>query len=278
MAGLRPAPAAFVATSADDLRQTDLAQWGLARGDLLAVNPAGDRLVISYRHRLVTVGQGLEGALGVAAVPEDFGGIRDMVFCGPDRLLTSGDAGSLLVWGLHSQQPSVTAAHRGPALRNLFALPAWGAVGGTDHREHRLRFHDPHTLRPVPPPVPLRAVAEHLDLVLSSADGRYVAYGGQLGLAAGHRRYTVGRERGRRGTERAGRGLPGCRRAGRAEEEGTIPGRGTWDSTLPGPRPRWGELVLGEQLLEGGPAALIGTRSSPFAAQLVSGCFPGGRR
>ncbi|MGA5895118.1 tetratricopeptide repeat protein [Streptomyces venetus] len=187
VAGLRLAPAALVATSTDDLRQTDLAQWGLARGDLLAVNPAGDRLVISDRHRLVTVDQGLERALGVAAVPEDFGFIRDMVFCGPDRLLTSGDVGGLLVWDLCGHQPSVTAAHRGPGLRNLFALPAWGVVGGTDRREHRLRFHDPHTLRPVPPPVPLRAVAEHLGFVLSSADGRYVAYGGQLGLAAGHR-------------------------------------------------------------------------------------------
>ncbi|MFJ4953046.1 hypothetical protein [Streptomyces sp. NPDC088760] len=194
VAGLRLAPAALVATSVDDLRQADLAQWGLARGDLLAVNPAGDRLVISDRHRLVTVDQQLERALGVATVPEDFGGVRDMVFCGSDRLLTSGDAGGLLVWDLHGHRPYMTAAHRGPALRNLFAVPAWGAVGGTDRRKHRLRFHDPHTLRPIPPPVPLRAVAEHLDFVLSSADGRYVAYGGQLGLAAGHRRHTVGRD------------------------------------------------------------------------------------
>ncbi|MFE9773613.1 hypothetical protein ACFYOV_18470 [Streptomyces sp. NPDC005931] len=193
VAGLRLAPAALVATSEDDLRQWDLAQWGLARGDLLAVNPAGDRLVMSDRHRLVTVDHGLERALGVAAVPEDFGDIRDMVFCGPDRLLTSGDGGGLLVWDLRGHRPSVTAAHRGPALRDLFALPAWGAVGGLDQREHRLHFHDPHTLRPVPPPVPLRAVAEHLDFVMSSADGRYVAYGGQLGLADGPRRRTVGR-------------------------------------------------------------------------------------
>ncbi|MEV7864343.1 hypothetical protein AB0O86_37825 [Streptomyces hirsutus] len=192
VAGLRLAPAALITTSMDHLRQADLGEWALDRGDLLAVNPAGDRLIISDRQRLVTVDEGLERALGVAAIPEDFGDIRDMVFCGPDRLLTSGDAGGLLVWELNGHEPSVTAAHRGPALRHLFALPAWGLVGGTDYREHRLRFHDPHTLRPVPPPAPLRAVAEYLDFVLSSADGRYVAYGGQLGLAAGYRRRTSG--------------------------------------------------------------------------------------
>jgi len=37
-----------------------------------------------------------------------------------------------------------------------------------------------------------RAVADHLKFVLPSADGRYVAYGGQLGLAGGGRRRTFG--------------------------------------------------------------------------------------
>ncbi|MFD9408205.1 hypothetical protein ACFWBN_14460 [Streptomyces sp. NPDC059989] len=186
VAGLRLAPAALVEDGAGESRQVDLGIWGLARGDLLAADPSGSRLVLSDGHRMVTTDAGLRRALGVASMPPGCGDIRSLVFAGPDHLLTSAADGELLRWELGGYEPTVTARLRTPPLDNLFAVPVWRVVGGKDNSEARIRFYDSVTLAPVPAPAALGGVADHINLLLSSADGRFVAYGGQL--AAGARR------------------------------------------------------------------------------------------
>jgi len=71
LAGLTLAPAALVHNKRDGLRQADLEDWGLSRGNLLAVNPSGDRLVICDGYRLVAADAALRTALVACGVPID---------------------------------------------------------------------------------------------------------------------------------------------------------------------------------------------------------------
>ncbi|MGW2396214.1 hypothetical protein ACWCYY_06640 [Kitasatospora sp. NPDC001664] len=178
VSGLRLAPGALVQEGRDAARPVDLRPWGLTRGDLLAVEPSGRRLVVSDGSRLVAVDSRLRAALATASVPAELGELLDLAFAGPDALITSGARGGLGRWEPDGTVLRLTAWLPGPLLHNLFAVPAWGVVGGYAPGEGRVHFFDPYALEPVPVPVQL-ATDLQLKVVAVSPDGRYVAAAGR---------------------------------------------------------------------------------------------------
>ncbi|MFI5527463.1 hypothetical protein ACIA8O_02795 [Kitasatospora sp. NPDC051853] len=178
VSGLRLAPGALVQEGRDAARPVDLRAWGLTRGDLLAVEPSGRRLVVSDGARLVAVDSRLRAALATAAVPAEHGEVLDLAFAGPDALVTSGARGGLGRWEPDGTVLRLTRWQPGPLLHNLFAVPAWGVVGGYAPGEGRVHFFDPYALEPAPVPVQL-ATDLQLKVVAVSPDGRYVAAAGR---------------------------------------------------------------------------------------------------
>jgi len=185
--GLKLAPAALVHNRRDGLRQADLKDWGLLRGDLLAVNPSGDRLVICDGYRLVAADAALRTALAAAAVPQEHGDVTDLVFADADLLLTSERNGGLALWKLNGFQLTLEAWQDTPPLDNLFAVPLWRVVGGKAFSEARIYFFDSVTLAPAAAPASLIGKADHLRMFTTSSDGRFVAYAGQLAADAPRR-------------------------------------------------------------------------------------------
>ncbi|MFD9592006.1 hypothetical protein ACFWA9_04510 [Kitasatospora sp. NPDC059973] len=192
VAGLLLFPAALVDQglgSSDDLRQVGLGVWGLSKGTLIAVDPDGIRLVLCDGHVMVATDALLGSALAVGG-PAHPDGIADVAFVGHDRLLTSGQGGGLTLWQLGGDRMRSLVERDTPRMRHLFSVPEWDVVGGKAPGEGRVHFLDPDALTPRPAP-PALTGAEHLTLITTSPDGRYVAYAGQLAASEPLRRRDV---------------------------------------------------------------------------------------
>ncbi|MFC7565271.1 hypothetical protein ACFQU9_18985 [Actinomadura namibiensis] len=178
--GLRLVPCALVYDERYEARDVDLAAWGLLRGDLLTVTPSGDRLVISDGGRLIAADAELRTLLAAATVPSELGEVVSMTFADEDLLLVSGRRGGLALWELNGTRPLLRIQRDTPVLRNLFAVPAWGIVGGKAHSQDHIHFFDSSTLVPATVPASVRPNPQFLKTFLSSPDGRFVAFSGYL--------------------------------------------------------------------------------------------------
>ncbi|TYC66676.1 tetratricopeptide repeat protein [Streptomyces sp. CB01881] len=183
--GLRLGPTALVDDGPgplhpDGLRQVDLRPWGLTRGDLIAVDPTGERLVFCDGHVLVATDSRLRRALAVGGLVQP-DAVSDLVFVGRHRLLTSGRGGGLTLWQFQDHRILPVLRQDTPPLQHLFAVPEWNTVGGKAHSEGRVHYHDALTLAPRTAP-PALTDSEHLTVLNASPDGRFVAYGGQLAV------------------------------------------------------------------------------------------------
>ncbi|MFD6281504.1 tetratricopeptide repeat protein [Streptomyces sp. NPDC060209] len=191
VAGLNFSPAALVdeavgTASPDALRQVDLSAWGLSNGTLIAVAPDGIRLVLCDGYAMVAADALLGGALAVGG-PVQPDAIIDLTFVGHDRLLTSGQEGGLTLWQLGGTHIRPHVKRTTPRMEHLFSVPEWDVVGGKAPGEGRIHFLDPDTLAPRPAPPALMGT-EHPNLIISSPDGRYVAYAGQLAVGDARQR------------------------------------------------------------------------------------------
>ncbi|MGW4895902.1 hypothetical protein ACWEQL_27150 [Kitasatospora sp. NPDC004240] len=191
VAGLHFSPSALVdqnlgSASSDALRQVGLSAWGLSNGHLIAVDPDGVRLVLCDGHVLVATDVLLGSALAVGG-PVQPDAVIDLAFVGHDRLLTSGQEGGLTLWQLDGPRMRPLVERDTPRMRHLFAVPEWDVVGGKAPGEGRVHFLDPDSLTPRPAP-PALTGTEHLNLLIASPDGRYVAYAGQLAVGEPFRR------------------------------------------------------------------------------------------
>ncbi|MEO3973227.1 tetratricopeptide repeat protein [Streptomyces sp. CAU 1734] len=170
--GLRAAPAALAGG-----RPVDLGRFGLRRGHLLAANAGGTRLALSDGTRLVLTDASLTTLLASAPVPDYHGEAAELVFCGPDELVTIGTGGGhICVW--QAMDGRLVTANRSPGpvpLCRLFAVPAWRAIGGRRIGGVQPLFHDSVTLAPRELPMPF--ADGFTPVVASSADGRHIAYG-----------------------------------------------------------------------------------------------------
>ncbi|MFE4373432.1 hypothetical protein ACFRMN_35395 [Streptomyces sp. NPDC056835] len=187
--GLALVPAAFVLGRTGELRQVDLRDWALARGDRMAVTPSGDRMVLCDGHRLIAADSTLTRALAAATVPQGHAEVSDLVFADEDLLVTAGNQGGLMLWRLGGAELEPVARRDTVRLSELFAVPAWGVVGGKAGSEDRVHFFDPADgLAPVAAPSAVVGDAGHLKAVAAAPGGRYVAYAGQLDVTAPLRR------------------------------------------------------------------------------------------
>ncbi|ROQ77770.1 tetratricopeptide repeat protein [Streptomyces sp. CEV 2-1] len=185
VAGLHLFPVALVdeglgSPSPDALRQVDLSAWGLSNGTLIAVDPEGTRLVLCDGYVLVAADALLGGALAIGG-PVQPDAITDLTFVGRNQLLTSGQEGGLTLWQLGGSHMRPHVERATPRMEHLFSVPEWDVVGGKAPGEGRVHFLDPDTLAPRPAP-PALTGTEHLNLITTSPDGRYVAYAGQLAV------------------------------------------------------------------------------------------------
>ncbi|GAA2495532.1 hypothetical protein GCM10010406_34700 [Streptomyces thermolineatus] len=193
--GTRPAgtAAGFVAGSglspavvvAGPDRQPDimgLAPFGLETAARLAVDPTGRAVAFGGSSAVVVTDARMEHLVARNVVPPPYAPVRDLVFTGPDTLVTGGAAGGLSRWRISPHEAlALEAIVETPALGGLFAVPAWGVVGGRAGGEHR--YFDPDTLVPVAAPRPLLDAGWNPRLVhtvAGSADGRFAVVDGFL--------------------------------------------------------------------------------------------------
>jgi tetratricopeptide (TPR) repeat protein len=189
VAGLALGPVALTLGPTGRLRQVDLAGWSLARGDRMAVTPAGDRLVLCDGHRLIAADATLTRALAVAAVPQEHAEVSELIFADDDLLVTAGNHGGLMLWRLDGFELEPVARRDTVRLSELFAVPDWGVVGAKAGSEDHVYFFDPADgLTPVPAPAIVEGDADRLSAVLTAPGGRYVLYAGQLDVGARPRR------------------------------------------------------------------------------------------
>lgn len=178
-------PVAFTLGATGRLRQVDLTQWALTRGNKMAVTPGGDRLVLCDGQRLVATDATLTRALAAASVPQEHGEVSELIFADDDLLVTAGNHGGLMLWRLDGFDLEPVAWRDTVRLSELFAVPQWGVVGGKAASEGRVHFFDPADgLAPVAAPTAVVGSADRLRAVVTAPGGRYVVYSGQLDVTA----------------------------------------------------------------------------------------------
>ncbi|WP_328885205.1 tetratricopeptide repeat protein [Streptomyces sp. NBC_00316] len=183
--GLALVPAAFVLGRTGQLRQVDLYEWALTCAHRMAVTPAGDRMVLCDGRRLIAADASLTRALAAASVPQGHAQVSDLVFADEDLLVTAGNHGGLMLWRLGGSELEPVARRDTVRMSELFAVPAWGVVGGKAGSEDRVHFFDPADgLAPVAAPLAFVGDAGHLKSVAAAPGGRFVAYSGQLDVTA----------------------------------------------------------------------------------------------
>jgi tetratricopeptide (TPR) repeat protein len=186
--GLRLAHGALVGRPWEPPRVVDLHPFGLRRGDCVAVDPTGTRLAFADGPRFTVSDAQLTATLAEAMISPDHGDVVDLVFTAPDELVTTGTGGRMFLWQLIAGSALLVArAEAIPRLRQLFAVPAWRVIGGWAHSESKPYFFDSVTLAPVGVPRNVIGGGGYLQAIAASADGRYLAYGGQLSVDAPRR-------------------------------------------------------------------------------------------
>ncbi|MCL7381746.1 hypothetical protein [Streptomyces sp. 35G-GA-8] len=180
--GLRTAPVALTGTAAGPVERTALLPFGLTRGDLLAVGPAGGALAFGDRARLVVTDARLSTLLAGVTVPGPHGDIVALAFAGPRRLITSGARGGLWMWEPAGGRLLPVARTDAPPLSELFSVPAWRVVGGWAAQEGRPYFFDRTDLSAVPVPAALAGAGQW---ITASPDGRYIVRAARTGRARG---------------------------------------------------------------------------------------------
>lgn len=172
---------ALVGTAAGTVARAgcDPESFGLGRCDVVAADPTGTRVAFGCGNRLVITDDRLEKVVvaGRRPLPAALGPVREAVFLSPDELVVAGPRGR---WGRFEVEsgelvPTVLSGD-GPDGQGLFALPAWGAVGGSG-KKGRALCHDAVTLARMALPGPLASAAGSRPCrMTASADGRYVVH------------------------------------------------------------------------------------------------------
>ncbi|MEV4970368.1 hypothetical protein [Streptomyces scopuliridis] len=177
VAGLRTAPVALTGTPAGPVERSDLAPFGLGRGDLLAVGPTGGRLAFGDRARLVVTDARVSAVLAGATLPGTHGDILALAFAGPQRLITSGVRGGLSMWEPAGGRLLPVARTDAAPLAELFSVPALRVVGGRSVEQGRPYFFDSTDLSAVPVPAALTGAAGQW--ITASPDGGHLVRAGR---------------------------------------------------------------------------------------------------
>jgi hypothetical protein len=168
----------------------DLARFGLINACRLAVNQTGEAIAFGGEGEVVVTDARVEDVVARSVVPLPHGPVRGLAFTTPREVIAGGRHGGLSRWRISVNEALVLeAAGDAPSLSGLFAIPAWGVIGGRDDGEGEHRFFDPVTLEPVSPPRPFieaRYDPRLVHTIKASADGRFAAVGGYLNLNGPH--------------------------------------------------------------------------------------------
>ena len=169
-------------------RQVDLAGLGLGYCTGLAVDPTGTRLALTDGHLLVVTDAQLTEEIASVLLPEEDGVVRDLSFASPDEIVTAAVGGGVVLYQLAAGRLFTAESSPGLPVYDLFAVPAWGIVGGWLPSTGGPCFFDAVTLRPVAAPASVIGGGAGLQAITASPDGRFVAYGGWLHMHESPRR------------------------------------------------------------------------------------------
>ncbi|TDC79712.1 hypothetical protein [Streptomyces hainanensis] len=160
----------------------DLARFGLETAAQLAVDPTGQAVAFGDGTAVVVTDARMEHLVARNVVPSPYAPVRGLTFTDPHTLVVGGANGGLSRWRISPHEAlALEAIAEAPTLSGLFAIPAWGVIGGRAGGEHQ--YFDPDTLAPVTAPRPLLDAGwdpRLIHTVAGSADGRFAVVDGHL--------------------------------------------------------------------------------------------------
>lgn len=174
--GLGLAPIGYVFERGEAAREVNLSTHRLWRVSLATIDPTGTRLAVSDGTTVAVTDVRLQ-VIATGEVPDYFDEVNDVAFAAPGRLFISGTGGGLLLWQVDGAKLRPLASTASPRLEHLFAVPAWGVVGGWDLANGQASFYDATTLAATGTPPPI-GTDMRLHGFAASPDGRYVLYSG----------------------------------------------------------------------------------------------------
>ncbi|MGA5300184.1 hypothetical protein ACPCHT_09670 [Nucisporomicrobium flavum] len=157
---------------------------GTAAGTPAAVAPGGRRLAFATGRALAVTDADLTAREAFELHPEFLGDVGDLAFVSDSELVTAGAAGGLARWEIAGGHLIRVADAGTVALTDLFSVPSWRLLGGRSATGEGHTVLDALLLRPTPATARMPGPGP-LQVITTSADGRYLLCSGRLSTGSG---------------------------------------------------------------------------------------------